>query len=100
MEDWDDVVKERLNDALNRRYLLRRIEKIHSLKLDFGFLEFDVETNTGRQKFTSRWTQSKALAFGDNGKLLIDTDDNRFVVPDIDQLDPVDRETFLQHIYW
>ena len=100
LEDWPQHTQELIADALRRRYLLRRITSIHSLKLDFGFLEFDVETDLGRQQFTSRWTQSKAIAFGDNGKLLIDTDDNRYVVPDVNELSPDDREAFLQYIYW
>ncbi|MEM7316327.1 MAG: DUF1854 domain-containing protein, partial [Planctomycetota bacterium] len=52
LEDWDETTRTRLRSALDRRYLLRRIIKIHSLKLDFGFLEFDVETDAGRQQFT------------------------------------------------
>lgn len=100
VSDWPESTQQLIRGALDRRYLLRRITKIHSLKLDFGFLEFDVETNMGRHQFTSRWTQSKALSYGDNGKLLIDTDDNRYVVEDIGKLDERDREVFLQYVYW
>lgn len=98
--EWPQESQDLIRKALDRRYLLRQIKKIHSLKLSFGFLEFDVETNVGRQQFTSRWTQSKALTFGDNGKLLIDTDDNRYVVANVDDLPPNDRSVFLQYVYW
>ena len=47
-----------------------------------------------------RWTQSKAIEFARNGKLLIDVDDNRYVVEDIDALPKKDRERFLHYIYW
>ena len=100
IDQWPEETKTRLRQALSRRYLLRTITEIHSLKLSFGFLEFDVETDSGRLQFTSRWTQSKALTFGDNGKLLIDTDDNRYIVPDINALSQQDREVFLQYVYW
>ena len=42
----------------------------------------------------------KALAFGENGKLLVDMDGNRYVVEDIDALPPTDREKFLHYVYW
>ena len=89
-----------IRQALDRRYLLRKIKRIHSLKLDFGFLEFDVETSVGRQQFTMRWTQSRALRFGENGKLLIDTNDNRYIVQNVDELPQAEREVFLQYVYW
>ena len=100
LSEWPAETQDLVKDALDRRYLLRRITKIHSLKLDFGFLEFDVETTVGRQQFTCRWTQSKALTFGENGKLLIDTDDNRFIVADVEELEEGEREVFLQYVYW
>ena len=100
INDWPNETRARLQQTLNRRYLLRRITSIHTLKLSFGFLEFDVETDAGRLQFSSRWTQSKALTYGENGKLLIDTNDNRYVVPEINELSPRDREVFLQYVYW
>ena len=100
LSQWPTEVRKHIQRVLERRYLLRRIERIHSLKLDGGFLEFDVEADDERHQFTCRWTQSKALTFGDNGKMLIDTDDNRYVVPNIDTLSERDREIFLQYVYW
>ena len=100
LTDWPLEIQTAIRDVLNRRYLIRKIEAIHNIKLDTGFLEYDVETDVGRQQFTSRWTQSKALAFGDHGKLLIDTNDNRYVVADVNELGERDRVKFLQYIYW
>jgi hypothetical protein len=47
-----------------------------------------------------RWTQSQAIDFGERGKLLMDTEENRYVVPDIEALTAADRERFLQYVYW
>ena len=63
-------------------------------------LEFDAETDSGRSQFVMRWTQSQGVEFGDNGKLLIDTEDNRYVVHDVDELPKKDRERFLHYVYW
>jgi hypothetical protein len=60
----------------------------------------EVETDRGPSKFTMRWTQGQALDYSENGKLLIDTRENRYVVENIDALPAEDRERFLQYIYW
>ncbi len=100
LEDWTIETRGLLRDALERRYLLREITAIHGMRLDLGFLECDVETPKGRMQFAMRWTSGRGPEFGENGKLLIDMDGNRWVVPDVETLPPGDREKFLQHIYW
>jgi hypothetical protein len=80
--------------------LLRTIERVNQVKLRLGFLEFDVQTNFGIEKFVMRWTQSQAIDFGEAGKLLMDTEENRYIVKDLDSLPKPDRERFLQYVYW
>lgn len=100
LDDWPPETQALLREALERRYLLREIIAIHGMRLDLGFLECDVETPKGRMQFAMRWTSGRGPEFGENGKLLIDMDGNRWVVPDVDNLPAGDREKFLQHIYW
>jgi hypothetical protein len=47
-----------------------------------------------------RWTQSQALDYGENGKLIIDSRENRYLVENIANLPADDRERFLQYLYW
>jgi hypothetical protein len=100
LDDWPEEARAIIRASLNRRYLLRRIERIHRMELAHGFLEFDVQTNRGREQFTMRWSQSHAQDFGEQGKLISDTEDNRYVIPDVDQLPKPDRQKFRQHVYW
>ncbi|MCA9169196.1 MAG: DUF1854 domain-containing protein, partial [Planctomycetales bacterium] len=100
LEEWPYADQDVVRQSLSRKYLMRTIVGIVQIKLAFGFLEFDVETTDGRQQFLMRWTGSQALDFADNGKLLIDTEENRYVVPNVDALPKRDRERFLQFIYW
>jgi ATP-binding cassette, subfamily B, bacterial len=100
LSEWPADQRLVLVSLTQRRYLLREIRKVTSVKLKLGFLEFEVETNLGPEQFTMRWTASQAIEFGENGKLLIDTEDNRYIVPDIDALPAPDRERFLQYVYW
>ena len=100
LSEWSADQQQMLNKMTGRRYLLRKIQSITQVKLKLGFLEFDVVTNLGREVFSMRWTQSQAIDFGDRGKLIVDTEENRYVVPDIEALSPPDRERFLQYVYW
>ena len=100
LSDWSSEQRKVLNAMTKRRYLLRKIQSVTQVKLRLGFLEFDVVTDLGREVFSMRWTQSQAIDFGDRGKLILDTEENRYVVPDVDALTPPDRERFLQYVYW
>ena len=100
LADWDSDGRAEISEALERRYLLREIESINTASLKFGFVDFDVQTNTGNAKFSMRWTQSQAIDFGENGKLIVDTEENRYLVRDIAALSPADQEKFLQYVYW
>jgi len=100
LQAWSNEDREKINLSLNRRYLLREIVHLNSIDLKYGFLDFDVETTNGRLQFTMRWTQSQVIDFGDAGKLLIDTEENRYLVRDVTQMPSAQQELFLQYIYW
>jgi ATP-binding cassette subfamily B protein len=100
LADWPAESQEVVRTALKRRSLVRTIERVHDVKLGHGYLDFDVETDVGRQKFTTRWTGSQAIDFGPDGKMLVDTEENRFVVPQVSALPAPDREKFLHYVYW
>jgi ATP-binding cassette, subfamily B, bacterial len=100
IQEWSERDRIEIQSALDRRYLLREIKRINDIDLKFGFVDFDVETETGQAQFSMRWTQSQAIDYGNNGKLIIDTEENRYLVRDIASLPPADREKFLQYVYW
>lgn len=47
-----------------------------------------------------RWTASQAIDFGEDGKLIVDTEDNRYLVRSVEELAKTDREKFQQYVYW
>lgn len=100
LSQWSSDDQIEITEALSRRYLMREITAIHSVSLKFGFLDFEVQTPRGRATFSMRWTQSQAIDYGENGKLIIDTEENRYLVSDIGRLSPTDQEKFLQYVYW
>jgi hypothetical protein len=38
--------------------------------------------------------------FGKRGKILIDLDDNRYLVPDVETLPQRERDLFQRYVYW
>ena len=97
---WSGANTTIVRTALARRSLVRTIIRVHGVRLAHGYLDLDVETDTGRQTFTMRWTQSQAIDYGAEGKMLVDTEDNRWVVPNVEDLPKPDRERFMQYVYW
>jgi ATP-binding cassette subfamily B protein len=100
LAEWPAADREIVGQAMARRTLVRPIRRIHDVRLAQGYLDFDVETESGRAAFTTRWTQSQAIDFGEDGKLLIDAEDNRWVVPTLAALPKPDREKFERYVYW
>jgi ATP-binding cassette subfamily B protein len=100
LELWSKPNRELMRVALSRRYFLRRITGVDSIKLEYGHLLFDVRTDQGPARFTMRWTHSQAQDFGVRGKVLVDVEDNRFLVPDTEDLPPRERDLLQRYVYW
>ena len=97
---WSKGTQKLLRAALGRRYFLRRITGIDDIKVEFGYLSIGARTDQGPTQITMRWNQSHAQDFGASGKVLLDLEDNRFVVPDVNELPPRDRELLQRYVYW
>ena len=77
---WSPANQALVREALKRRYFLRRITAIDAIRLECGYLNFVVRTDHGPARFTMRSTQSQVQDFGARGKVLLDVEDNRFLV--------------------
>jgi hypothetical protein len=97
---WPEDQQTRIRVALSRRYYLRKIAHIDDIKLEYGHLIFDVKVDQAPTRFTMRWNQSQAQEFGERGKVLLDVDDNRFLIPDVERLPPRERELLQRYVYW
>jgi ATP-binding cassette subfamily B protein len=100
LADWPEADRDVIRAAVRRRALVRSIRRVHGATLAHGYLDLDVESDVGRRPVTIRWTQSQVVDFGATGKMLIDTEENRWVIPRLDDLPPADREQFLRYVYW
>lgn len=91
---------ELVRQALKRRYFIHKILKIHDIHWDHGLVAMEVETDKGRVSFLMRWQQDRAVDYGRNGKVLLDVDENRYLIPDVEQLSASERNDFTRIIYW
>ena len=65
-------------DELNNRYFTPTIQTIHSLKEEFGYTYWDVDTNAGRCRFTVQRGRNAVLNLEASKLLIHDVDGNRF----------------------
>jgi ATP-binding cassette, subfamily B, bacterial len=86
--------------ALARRYFVHTITKLGEVSWKHGLIYFDVETDKGPVKFFMRWSQDRAVDYGKRGKVVIDLDNNRYLIPNLDALTPHERNAFQRYIYW
>jgi ATP-binding cassette subfamily B protein len=100
LADWPIEAQIEVRAALERRYWLQTITGVDQISLELGHLTLDVRTLHGPRHFTMRWSQSQVQDFGERGKVLLDLDDNRYLVPDVEALPPREQELFLRYIYW
>lgn len=100
VEDFPPEIQEIIRKSLTQHYFEQRISRIYDIRLEYGLLFFEVETNKGRRTFSMRWQQGKALEYGKTGKVLIDTFENRYVIPNLKALPSADHNRLVRFIYW
>jgi ATP-binding cassette subfamily B protein len=100
LADWPAEDRALLEQALARRYFVRVITAIDNIESKYGLLTFQVQTDRGPVQFTMRHSHSQAQDHGANGKLLLDVDDNRYLIPDVEALPRRQHLLFRRYVYW
>ena len=85
--DLDAETRALIAEELERRYLTSVIERIHSLRSEFGTSYWEVKTHRGPREFVVQNVAESAQWLGGGRLLLVDVDGNRFEIPDLDSLD-------------
>lgn len=98
--EWPADAQRFVRQALERRYFFHEIKRIHSVRRFAQFYAFTAQTSTGRIEFIIRDTPDSAQDYGQRGKLLMDVEDNHYLIPDVDKLPSSDRSIFNRSIYW
>ena len=75
-------------DELERRYFTPLITRVSKMKEEFGFIYWEVETDRGARRFTTRGSHDSTIPLTDTRLLLMDVDGNRFEIMDYRDLEP------------
>ncbi|MBK8092980.1 MAG: DUF1854 domain-containing protein [Verrucomicrobiaceae bacterium] len=86
--------------CLNAHYHERIIQRIWKIKHQYGQLFFTVDTNAGKTEFVMPWRHDRAEEYGSKGRVLLDSLNNRYLIPDLEALAPKERHKLLTYIYW
>jgi hypothetical protein len=78
LEAFDRESRGLILAELESRYFAPRIGRIHSLKEEFGYTYWDVDTEAGRCRFTVQVGQNAVIQLEEDSLLLVDVDGNRF----------------------
>jgi ATP-binding cassette, subfamily B, bacterial len=86
---------------LTKRYFIHYIQKITEIREDPGFLVWNVETDKGIMEFmTRRFDRNSVIEVTENCHMIIDVDNNRYEIENIESLDLPSRAKFEKFIYW
>jgi hypothetical protein len=98
LEGLDAESRRCVEAELERRYLVATIQRILDVTERFGVVEWEVDTDRGSCKFTTRDMREHVLRPFPGYYLFLDVDGNRYDVPDINKLDARSRAWLLRHL--
>lgn len=86
--DFSEESRSLIMKALDRKYFMPSIEKIISIKEQFGFSFWKVQTDRGEAEFTVKDTYKSIVKLSENLVVILDSNDSRYMIKDIYTLEP------------
>ncbi len=86
LEEFPADTQKLLREQMQLRYFAPEILSITSIKEDFGYLLWSVETDLGPMMFTTQIGSGSIVPVAENRYLVIDLDGNRFDIVNIKSL--------------
>lgn len=78
-------------EELRRRYFVPTVTRVLEIRQAFGVAHWKVETDRGPRRFVIRNLRESVQELEDGRRLVTDAEGNRFLLPDLDTLDPASR---------
>jgi ATP-binding cassette, subfamily B, bacterial len=98
--EWPVEAQRLIRESLLRRYLIHTITAIDSIHEEHDYLMVKAQTDLGPREFIMKWSYDTAQDYGQKGKVLLDVEENRYVVLDVSALPDPGRSGFERFIYW
>ena len=100
LQDFPSDAVQHILGSLDRHYHERVIQRILKVKQRYGQLFFTVATAAGVIEFVMPWRHDRAEEYGSQGRVLLDSLNNRYLIPDLEALVPKEKRLLLTYIYW
>ena len=81
-----DETRDILEKQLSLRYFTPIIEKIYSIKDEYGYAYFHVLTDKGECRFAINMGSNSVTKLSDTRLIILDVDENRFEIRDVEKL--------------
>ena len=91
MNEMSEKTREILDRQLRLTYFTPIIEKIYSIKDEYGYAYFHVLTDKGECKFSINMGSNAVSKLSDTRLIILDVDENRFEIRDVDALSHKER---------
>ncbi|MBM3498660.1 MAG: DUF1854 domain-containing protein [Armatimonadetes bacterium] len=78
----DEASQTVLSEMLDRRYFVPVIERIRSIREEYGVVYWSVVTDQGPRDFVCRGLRDSVIELADGRLIVSDVDGNRFEIPD------------------
>ncbi|MGQ9540014.1 MAG: DUF1854 domain-containing protein [Armatimonadota bacterium] len=76
-----------IEEELDRRYFVPAVQKVYSVREEYGTITWDVQTNRGRRVYQVRHLRDNVQEVTPTRLIITDMDGNRFEIPDTTKLD-------------
>lgn len=85
---------------LDKRYFIHQIVSIKAIVEEFGILYWQVNTDKGYKEFSlSSRSERQIFPFKKQGRLIIDSNGNQYIILDLNLLDNKSKQEFLCNVY-
>lgn len=87
LEGLDPASAACVREELERRYMVSRLKKVNRARERFGIVEWDVETDRGACRFSTRDMRDNVIRLPGHQYVIVDVEGNRFEVTRLTDLD-------------
>ena len=90
-----------IEHELAKRYFIHFVKHIAEIEEEVGYLIWHVVTDKGDVEFmTRRFERDVVYEAGPNSRIILDMDNNRYEIQDLDALDQTSKALYDKHVYW
>jgi hypothetical protein len=87
-----------VDEELEKRYFIPVVERVISVKEEFGTIYWIVETDRGEREIVARNLRDNLMELSSSRVILTDVDGNRFEFPDVNKLDGKSQAVIMRNL--